>query len=200
MKDKSGVIKLYNLLSSRYFSVVSSLKTRSLIPINFNMSLKKQFLSGLIILLALFNGSVQAEPSNLEPFTTGSYQKILTNHANQPFMLVVWSITCSSCLKDMALLSHIHQKRPELKIIMLATDDISEADQIKPILEKNQLSGLENRVYADENTQKLQFEIDPKWYGELPRTYFFDKTHQREGISGVLSEADYEARLSQILK
>ena len=115
-------------------------------------------------------------------------------------MLVVWSITCSSCLKDMALLSQTHQKRPELKIIMLATDDISEADQIKNILEKNQLSGLENWVYAEENTQKLQFEIDPKWYGELPRTYFFDKTQQREGISGVLSEADYEARLSQILK
>lgn len=164
------------------------------------MSLKKQFLSGLVILLALLNGSVQAEPSKLEPFTTGSYQKILTNHANQPFMLVVWSITCSSCLKDMALLSQIHQKRPELKIIMLAADDISEADQINLILEKDQLSGLENWVYADENTQKLQFEIDPKWYGELPRTYFFDKTQQREGISGVLSEADYEARLSQILK
>jgi thiol-disulfide isomerase/thioredoxin len=164
------------------------------------MPLKKQFLSGLVILLALFNGSVQAEPPTLELFATGSYQKILTNHANQPFMLVAWSITCSSCLKDMALLSQIHQKRPELKIIMLATDDISEADQIKPILEKNQLSELENWVYADENTQKLQFEIDPKWYGELPRTYFFDKTQQREGISGVLSEADYESRLSQILK
>ncbi len=29
---------------------------------------------------------------------------------------------------------------------------------------------------------------------------FFDKTQQREGISGVLSEADYEARFTQILK
>ena len=164
------------------------------------MSLKKQFLSSLVILLALFNGSVQAEPSTLEPFATGSYQKILTNHANQPFMLVAWSITCSSCLKDMALLSQIHQKRPELKIIMLATDDISEADQIKPILEKNQLSELENWVYADENTQKLQFEIDSKWYGELPRTYFFDKTHQRTGVSGVLSKEDYDEMFAKILK
>lgn len=100
----------------------------------------------------------------------------------------------------MQLLSRIHKKRPELKMIMLAADDISETGQIKPILEKNQLAGIENWVYADENTQKLQFEIDPKWYGELPRTYFFDKAHQREGISGVLSEADYESRLTKILK
>jgi thiol-disulfide isomerase/thioredoxin len=164
------------------------------------MSLKKQLLSALVILLALLNNQVQAEQPSLKPFTTGSYQQILANNANQPFMLVVWSITCSSCLKDMPLLSRIHQKKPELKIIMLAADDISETDQIQAILKKNQLSDIENWGYADENTQKLQFSIDQKWYGELPRTYFFDKIHQREGVSGVLSEADYDARLIKILK
>jgi thiol-disulfide isomerase/thioredoxin len=164
------------------------------------MALKKHFPSVLVILLAALNSPAQAEQPALKPFATGSYRQILAGNANQPFMLVVWSITCSSCLKEMPLLSRIHKKRPELKIIMLAADDISETNQVQPILEKNQLSGIENWVYADENTQKLQFEIDPKWYGELPRTYFFDKAHQREGISGVLSEADYEARLTKILE
>jgi thiol-disulfide isomerase/thioredoxin len=164
------------------------------------MSLKKQFLSVVVILLAMLGSQAQAGEPALKPFVTGSYQQILAGNANQPFMLVVWSITCSSCLKDMPLLNLIHKKRPELKIIMLAADDMSETDQIQPILEKNQLSGIENWVYADENTQKLQFEIDPKWYGELPRTYFFDKTHQRAAFSGVLSEADYDARLAEILK
>lgn len=164
------------------------------------MSLKKQFLSVLVILLTVLSNQIQAEPANLKPFSTGSYQQILASNTNQPFMLVVWSITCSSCLKDMPLLSLIHKKRPELKIIMLAADDISETDQVQSILKKNQLVDIDNWVYADENTQKLQFEIDPKWYGELPRTYFFDKTHQRESISGVLSEADYDSRLIKILK
>ena len=163
------------------------------------MSLKKQFLSVAVILLALLNSPVQAGQPALKEFTSGSYQQILASNANQPFMLVVWSITCASCLKDMALLSSIHKKRPELKMIMLATDDISETGQIQSILENSQLSGIENWVYADENTQKLQFEIDPKWYGEMPRTYFFDKTHQREGISGVLSKEDYDAMFAKIL-
>ncbi len=164
------------------------------------MSLNKTFLSALVILLSALSAQVQAEQANLKPFTSGSYQQILSSNANKPFMLSVWSITCSSCLKDMELLNRIHKKRPELKMIMLAANDISETGQIQAILEKSQLSGIENWVYADENIQKLQFEIDPKWYGELPRTYFFDKTHQREGISGVLSEADYETRLTKILK
>ncbi len=164
------------------------------------MPLKKLFLNLVFILLTLLNTLAEAEQTLLKPFAAGSYQQILASNANQPFMLVVWSITCSSCLKDMPLLSSIHKKNPGLKIVMLAADDISETDQIQPVLEKNQLSGIENWVYADENTQKLQFEVDPKWYGELPRTYFFDKAHQREGFSGVLSEADYESRLAKILK
>jgi hypothetical protein len=58
-------------------------------------------------------------------------------------MLVIWSVNCSSCLKD--------------------------------------------------------FEIDPKWYGELPRTYFLDAAHQRTGVSGVLSKEDYETMFTRIL-
>jgi hypothetical protein len=161
------------------------------------MPLKKLVPGLLFLLLALLNTPAQAESL---AFTSGSYQQILASNANRPFMLVIWSVNCSSCLKDMALLSSIHQSRPELKVVMLAADQLSATEQIQPILEKHQLSEIENWVYAEENTQKLQFEIDPKWYGELPRTYFFDKTHQRTGVSGVLSKADYDEMFAKILK
>lgn len=161
------------------------------------MSLKKLIFCLSLFFLAAFNTPAQAE---LSAFTSGSYQQILASNAGQPFMLVIWSINCPSCLKDMELLSNIHKSRPELKMIMLAADEPSATEQIQQILDKNQLSGIENWAYADENTQKLQFEIDPKWYGELPRTYFFDKAHQRTGVSGVLSKEDYDAMFTMILK
>lgn len=161
------------------------------------MLLKKLVHCLLFLFLVFLNTPAQAEPS---AFTSGSYQQILASNANKPFMLVIWSVNCSSCLKDMALLSSIHKSRPELKMIMLAADELSATEQIQPILEKHQLSEIENWVYAEENTQKLQFEIDPKWYGELPRTYFFDKAHQRTGASGVLSKEDYDAMFDKILK
>jgi len=161
------------------------------------MTLRKLIPGLAFILLNVFNIPAQAAPS---AFVSGSYQKILTANANQPFMLVVWSINCPSCLKDMELLSNIHKSRPELKMIMLAADEASATAQIQQILEKHQLSGLENWAYADDNTEKLQFEIDPKWYGELPRTYFFDKAHQRTGVSGVLSKEDYDVMFAKILK
>lgn len=161
------------------------------------MPLKKIFSCLLLPFLICLNTPTQADSS---AFTSGSYQQILAENADQPFMLVIWSINCSSCLKDMALLNNIHKGRPELKIIMLAADELSATEQVQQILEKNQLSDIENWVYAEDNTQKLQYEIDPKWYGELPRTYFFDKAHQRTGVSGVLSKEDYDAMFAKILK
>ena len=182
---------------NRRLSFNSSELNRPLLYKDLTMSLKK-ILSGLVfIFLASLNIPAQAEQS---AFASGSYQQILTANANHPFMLVIWSVNCSSCLKDMELLSSIHKSRPELKIIMLAADDLSVTDQIQQILEKNQLSGIDNWVFAEENTRKLRFEIDPKWYGELPRTYFFDKAHQRTGVSGVLSKEDYDAMFAKILK
>jgi len=163
------------------------------------MAIKKLFLNLLCVLLATFNLFANGQTA-LKPFISGSYQQLLANNANNPFMLVVWSVNCSSCLKEMALLSDIQKNSPDIKMIMLATDELSANEQIEQILKQHQLDGIENWVFADENSQKLRFEIDPKWYGELPRTYFFDSAHQRTGISGVMSKEDYEAMFAKIIK
>lgn len=163
------------------------------------MLLKKNILSFLLFVSAMMNVA-QAANIDLKPFVPGSYQQILQANTNKPFMMVVWSITCSSCLKDMALLDKLHKSKPDLKVVMLATDGKEAAGQVQAILQKSGLVSVENWIYADDNTPKLQYEIDPTWYGELPRTYFFDKAHQREGVSGVLTEADYVGHFDKILK
>jgi hypothetical protein len=150
------------------------------------------------LLLYFVTSLTYAETAALKPFVAGSYQQLLGSKANKPFMLVIWSITCSSCLKDMALLNKMHKENPAVDMVMLSTDDASETAQIQKILTKNELDGLENWLFADENPQKLRYEIDPVWYGEMPRTYFLDKNHEREGISGVLTQEDYETRFKKM--
>ena len=159
----------------------------------------RAFILSYFLLLTFVCPSSYAEQSILKPFVPDSYQQLLASKTNKPFMLVVWSINCSSCLKDMALLNKMHKANPKINMVMLAADDASATDQIQQILAKNELTGLENWVFADDNAQKLRYEIDPKWYGELPRTYFLDKNHEREGISGVLSQDDYEKRFKKML-
>ncbi|MCX7066771.1 MAG: hypothetical protein NTW85_03600 [Methylococcales bacterium] len=162
--------------------------------------MRPKFLTLLFIGLIFLAQTAKAESPTLKPFITGSYQQLLSNNSGKPFMLAIWSITCPSCIKDMTVLNAVHKAHPEINIIMLSTDDIAETIEAQKILTSNQLTDVEQWIYGEENSQKLQFEIDPTWYGELPRTYFFDKTHQREGVSGVLSKEDYEARITKILK
>ncbi|NOT84780.1 MAG: hypothetical protein HOP02_08390 [Methylococcaceae bacterium] len=162
------------------------------------MLFKKCFTTlSLLVLLSL---SAQAEQPALNAFTSGSYRQILAKHTQEPFMLVIWSTTCPSCVKDMTLLNALHKSWPKLKMVLLATDVITDAEQVQTILAKHELTGLENWVFAEDNTQKLNYEIDPEWYGELPRTYFFDAAHGRQGMSGVLSKQDYESLFAKILK
>jgi len=157
--------------------------------------MRTKYLTLLFICLTVLSQAAKAESPSLKPFITGSYQQLLSSNTGKPFMLAIWSITCPSCIKDMTVLNAVHKAHPEINIIMLSTDDIAETAEAQKILANNQLSDIEQWIYAEENTQKLQFEIDPKWYGELPRTYFFNKTHQRESVSGVLSKEQYEARI-----
>lgn len=139
-----------------------------------------------------------ADQAAIKPFNPGSYQQILAASADQPLMLAVWSVDCPSCLKDMEILSKIHEKRPALKIVMLATDDAEALPEIQRIIDSHKLSGLENWAFASDNPEKLRYEIDPAWYGELPRTYFFDAAHQREAKSGAMTLEQFEAQFSKM--
>ncbi|UJO99491.1 MAG: hypothetical protein LZF64_09810 [Nitrosomonas sp.] len=155
------------------------------------MTLRKIFLLCALILSSGFVLPAGAEQVQLKPFIPGSYQKLLDSNADKPFMLVIWSTTCSSCMKKMPLLHDLAKSRPEINIVMLSADDASATGLVQTVLAKNGLTNLEHWIFAGENAQKLRYEIDPKWFGELPRTYFINKKHERHGISGALSKEDY---------
>ncbi|MDZ4151080.1 thioredoxin-like domain-containing protein, partial [Methylicorpusculum sp.] len=142
--------------------------------------------------------TAKADNKTLRSFVDGSYQQILVAHEGRPLVLVIWSLTCSSCLKEMSSLNEWRKKTPDVEMILLSTDDISEQAEVLNILQKHELDGLENWIFADDNAQKLRFQIDPRWYGEMPRIYFFNAKHERTGISGVLSEQEYRDRISSL--
>lgn len=137
------------------------------------------------------NVFAETENRSAMPFTSGSYQQLLTKHADQAYVLVVWSITCSSCIKEMEMLQEVHQERPELNLVMLSIDDISDRDDVNELLAEKGIGDLESWVFAESDVQQLRYEIDPTWYGEIPRIYFFDAQHQRQGFSGKMSKQDF---------
>ncbi len=146
----------------------------------------------IFVVIVSFVTPLQAEQQKLKQFVSGSYQKLVAENTKKPLMLTIWSTTCSTCLQKMSLLRELQKSRTDINFVMLSTDDVSVASQVKSVLLTNQLTSVENWIFADKNEQKLRYEIDPTWYGELPRTYFYNKNNERVGISGAISQQAYE--------
>ncbi len=147
----------------------------------------------------LLASTVYAEEAKIHPFQTNSYQHILDSHKDKPLVLVIWSVTCSSCLSEMKQIQKIHQDNPKLNIVMLSVDGPEYRVQMQSIIAQEKLSELEQWGFSEDNSSALRYAIDSRWYGELPRTYFYNKAHKRTGISGVLNHVQFQQQLETIM-
>lgn len=149
-----------------------------------------------IVLILLAAGSVSAAPP--KPFLPGSFDGLVAAWQDRPFLLVLWSITCAPCREEFATIAAVRRDHPELPLALISTDDIAEADTATTMLKTYGLDDVEAWMFADDNAQRLRYEIDPAWYGEMPRAYFYAADHRREGVSGRLPRQRIESWLSSL--
>ena len=157
-----------------------------------------KFVETICLLCVFLLSTAHAQQSEIKLFQADAYQHILNTHKDQPFMLVIWSVTCSACLSEMALIQEMHQQNPELNVVMLSVDGPEYFADMREIIEKEKLDDVEQWGFAEDNSPALRYSIDSRWYGELPRTYFFDKAHQRNGLSGVLTTEQYKLYIAKM--
>lgn len=142
-----------------------------------------------LLTLALTVGTWPANAiAEIRHFVADSYQQLLNGHAGKPFILAIWSLDCPSCIKDMAVLREFHQQHPQIDLVLLSTDEAAMQPQVEKMLQTQQLQQLENWLFAEDDPQPLRYQIDPDWFGELPRTYFFKADQSRIGKSGALNQ------------
>ena len=135
--------------------------------------------------------------AQVRPFVRGSHQQIVSAHAGKPFIISFWSLTCTNCRDDLALFGKLVQKYRDLDLILVATDAPEQNQEIAQTLQRYRLgragSGrIESWVFADSFAERLRFEVDAQWYGELPRTYFYDAQGHVTALSGTLDHAQTE--------
>jgi thiol-disulfide isomerase/thioredoxin len=140
----------------------------------------RRFLLALCLLAAAVNAAAQ----ELHPFVSGSIKEIVASRQGKPFILGMWSLTCTHCREELAMLSGLVKKHPDLDLVLIATDTPEESEAISATLRQFGLGGTEAWVFADPFAERLRFEIDPKWHGELPRTYLYDPSHKVRAFSG----------------
>lgn len=136
----------------------------------------------LLLTLACAAGLAQAE---VKPFAAGSLAQIRAAREGRPFILAFWSLECAHCPKELKILGEVKRRYPKADLVLVSTDTPADAAALAEFADRQGLGAAEQWVFADQ-PQKLRFEVDRRWWGELPRTYLFDATHKAEGHSGLI--------------
>lgn len=128
-------------------------------------------------------------PADLHPFIRGSWKALRALHKGQATIVHFWGITCGPCLTELPQWAALVRARPDLDLVLVDADPVPEASAgIADTLARNHLATMENWIFADAFEEKLRYEIDPHWRGEMPYTVLI----ARDGtVSSFLGEADF---------
>lgn len=128
---------------------------------------------GLPAVITLCAGAIAAP--NISAFESDGMARIIASEAGHPYVLVVWSLDCTYCHASMKNLAAT-KGGPDFDIVTLAiesADDPKNADAIGTATSHLGARAI-NWAFGDEPAEQLRYQIDPKWHGELPRSYWYD--------------------------
>ena len=140
-------------------------------------------------LLCMLSSAAQAAPA-IAPFKADSLSKIVSAHKGRPFLLLVWSLDCVFCKASMVELARQQRKGSHLDVVTVATDPVSDSATRTQLVERLRNAGLtsKNWAFGEAPVEQLRFAVDPKWHGELPRSYWYDAKGKRSAYSGTLTD------------
>ncbi len=156
-------------------------------------------------LIQIFLGSVFlcctsiVTADEIKAFTAQSFDEIKASFEGREFLLGLWSVDCPPCMVEMEFMAEVLTLNPDISYVLVSTDSIDQKDYATEFLEDVGLGNKESWMFADSFVERLRFSIDPNWYGELPRSYFFDVNHARQSHSGIVSEELLQDWFSRLL-
>ena len=155
--------------------------------------MKRQLLAGVFLVAFLLSAPASEAPQQLKPFGRGSWQDILRSHAGRPTIVHFWGVTCGPCKVELPLLGEFMRDHSAIDVVTISADlvpDLPEAT--RSMLEKSGLRSAENWIFSDGFVERLRFEIDPGWQGDIPRTMLISRVGTITTIEGSAEMTELE--------
>lgn len=149
-------------------------------------------LAGLCLVVLFLAQTPALAVQEIKPFVRGSYRQIVAARQGKPFIVNFWSLSCGYCKVELDMLKKLARKYPKLDLVLVSTDTQEEEGQVSNALAKIALHEAEAWLFADSFADRLRFEVDKTWQGELPRTYFFSAQGEVNAISGKVEQKEVE--------
>jgi thiol-disulfide isomerase/thioredoxin len=127
----------------------------------------------IAVLLAALCGTALAAPpeAGIRSFVRGSWQELRNEHAGRATVVHFWGVTCAPCRIEMPRLGEFLRQRPGLDLVLVDADLVpNERSAVAAMLAKAGLTAAENWLFEDDFEERLRYEVDPRWQGEIPLT------------------------------
>ncbi|EJN15352.1 thiol-disulfide isomerase-like thioredoxin [Bradyrhizobium sp. YR681] len=145
--------------------------------------------AGILIASAVGLGAAPA----LKPFERGTWQSLLKGHAGRPTLVHFWGVTCGPCKVELPLLGQFAKEHPGIDVVTISADLVPNLPAAtQSMLDRAGLSSAENFIFSDGFVERLRFEIDPAWQGDIPRTMLIARDGSVTTIEGSAEMADLE--------
>lgn len=152
----------------------------------------------LFAVLALALAATGALAADVRPFERGSWAKLRAAHESKPTVVHFWGLTCAPCLVEMPQWGKLLAERADMRLVLVAADPVpQDTERVTEMLARSGLDKTETWAFADRFNERLRYEIDPAWGGELPRTVLIGRDGKATVLPGVADLAEVRAWLDR---
>lgn len=143
-------------------------------------------LATLVLAFALAANGAQA--LDFRPYGRGTFAQIVKAHAGKPLIVHFWSVTCPPCIAELPQWTKMIDDRKDVDIVFVNTDGDEDRPRAKARLEKVGLAKATHYAFADDFVEKLYFEADTTWRGELPFTALVAPDGAVMAVTGAIDD------------
>jgi thiol-disulfide isomerase/thioredoxin len=147
-----------------------------------------------LALTLLLPASASQASGELKPFLRGSWQQLLAAHRDRPTIVHFWGVTCGPCKVELPRLGQFAKAHPGIDVVTISADLVPDrSGATRAMLAKSGLGLAENWIFGDGFVERLRFEIDPAWQGDIPRSLLISRTGAVTTIEGSAELQQLEA-------
>jgi thiol-disulfide isomerase/thioredoxin len=143
-------------------------------------------LAGFAALALTLSAPVKA--LEFKPYARGSFAELRKAHAGRPLVVHYWSVSCAPCLAELSDWARVARERKGIDILLVNVDGARDRVKAGARLEKAGLAGVVQYGFAEDFLERLFFEVDPGWHGDLPFTALIDAKGKLVTVTGPVDD------------
>lgn len=129
-----------------------------------------------------------AQAAEFKAYGRGSFAELRRQHLGRPLIVHFWSVGCPPCLAELPEWAKIASQRKAVDIVFVNADRDDDRPRAQSRLERAGLSGALHYGFADDFVERLYFEADPTWRGELPFTALIGADGSLVTVTGAVDD------------